>query len=493
MPDAYLNIQVHPANYQTRPARDHPFHPPRTDSMARTKRIPSLMLTLTLLPFVLVPEARAGGPTAEYERYMDAAVKVDGFSGAVLVSRKGETLFARGYGLANVEHDVPNTPRTRFRLGSITKQFTAMAILVLKEQGKLALDDPIGKYVDDAPAAWKKVTLHHLLTHTSGVPSYTSDPSYVKKMARPESVKSMIARFRDKPLDFESGSKFSYSNSGYFLLGAVIEKASGTSYEAFLKSSIFDPLGLKDTGYDHFETVIPGRASGYEREGDQLRNAPYLDMSQPYAAGSLYSTVEDLARWDRALHEGKLISKASYDRMFKTEKAGYAYGWAVADRSGRKEVGHGGGINGFATRIDRYPEQDVCVVVLCNVVPVNPGRVAHGLTAITFGEPVKLPEARRVAKVTPEVLEALTGRYSIAPDKTLTVRREGGRLLAQVTDQPSFELLPESDAEFHVKGVDATVKFVKGQDGRTSEAVIHQGGREVHARRTGGPEAGPGH
>jgi CubicO group peptidase (beta-lactamase class C family) len=355
---------------------------------------------LTLI--VLAATAQAEGLTTKFEEYMNACAKVNQFSGAVLVSKESETLFAKGYGFANAEHQVPNTPKTKFRLGSITKQFTAMAILILREQGKLKVEDPVGKYLHDAAKAWEGVTIRHLLTHTGGVPSYTEAPDYRKKMTMPETVASMIARFRDKPLDFKPGEKFHYSNSGYFLLGAVIEKVSGKSYEAFLKEAIFDPLGMNDTGYDHLAALLPGRASGYNRREAGLVNAEYLDMSQPYAAGSLYSTVLDLALWDRALREGKLISKAAYTEMFTPIKGDYAYGWAVATIKGRKLVRHGGGINGFVTDILRYPDQKVCVVVLCNVTPLNTGRIAQDLAAIAFGDPYELPKLRKVAAVDPK-------------------------------------------------------------------------------------------
>jgi len=431
----------------------------------------------------LAAAAQADELTSKFEQYMDACVAVDHFTGSVLVARDGAVLFSKGYGLANAEHQVPNTPETKFRLGSITKQFTAMAILILQERGKLALEDPIGKYLDDAPAAWEGVTIHHLLTHTSGVPSYTSDPEYGKKMAQPETVKSMIARFKDKPLDFRPGEKFAYSNSGYFLLGAAIEKVSGKSYAAFLREAIFDPLDMKDTGYDLFATVLPRRASGYTRKGDALENAAYLDMAQPYAAGSLYSTVLDLAKWDRALEAGALISEESRARMFTPVKNDYAYGWTVTTRSGRKEVGHGGGINGFATHILRYPDQKVCVVVLCNVLPANPARVSHDLAAITLGDPYKLPRVRTVAKVDPEVYNAYVGRYELAPDVFMTITRDGDRLMAQPTGQASRELLPESKTEFFLKVPDAQLTFVKNDQGKVTHMVLIQGGRETKAKR----------
>ena len=430
--------------------------------------------------------ARAEDATPKFEAYMNACVKVDHFSGSVLVSKDGETVFAEGYGFANAEHQVPNTTKTKFRLGSITKQFTAMAILILQEGGKLKLEDPVGKYIDDAPKAWEGVTIHHLLTHTGGVPSYTDASDYMKKMMMPETVKSMIGRFRDKPLDFNPGEKFHYSNSGYFLLGAVIEKLAGKSYEKFLKEAIFDPLGMKDTGYDHPTTLLPDRASGYTQVGNGLVNAQYLDMSQPYAAGSLYSTVEDLARWDRALVEGKLISKESYAKMYTPAKNHYAYGWMVTTVKGRKEIEHGGGINGFVTEILRYPDQKLCVVVLCNVLPMNPGRVARELAAIALGEPYEMPKTRKVAKVDPKIYDSYAGRYELEPKVIATITREGDRLMIAVTDQPKFEAFPESDSVFFLKVVDATITFVKDSKGKVDHLVIKQGGRDNKAKRLEG-------
>jgi CubicO group peptidase (beta-lactamase class C family) len=434
----------------------------------------------------LTPRAGALDVTSKYEEYMDAAVKVRHFSGSVLVTRGGVPVFSKGYGLANVEHQVPNMPETKFRLGSITKQFTAMAILILQERGKLSVEDPVGKYLADAPKAWDEVTIHHLLTHTSGVHSYTSMPDYGKKMAQPETVESMIARFKDRPLDFKPGEKFDYSNSGYFLLGAIIEKVSGQSYESFLKAAIFDPLEMKDTGYDHPATVLAHRAAGYVRKGEIVENAPYLDMAQPYSAGSLYSTTLDLAKWDQALNAGALISEDSMARMFTPEKSNYAYGWSVATRDGRKETGHGGGINGFATDIVRYPDDKVCVVVLANELPASPGKVARDLARITFGESVALPKERIVAQVAPEVLDAYIGRYELGPKFVMTITREGDHLMAQPTNQAKLAFFPESETDFFAKVADAQIGFVKDDAGKVTHMVANQGGRETKAKRLEG-------
>lgn len=326
-------------------------------------------------------------------KYMEAAVEVRQFNGSVLVAQGNENVLSRGFGMANFEHGVANTPQTKFRIGSITKQFTAMAVMILQERGKLNVGDPIAKYLEDAPDTWSDVTIHHLLTHTSGIPSFTGMPDYIFKMSRFQSQSTIIDRFREKPLEFPPGEKFKYNNSGYFLLGVVIEEASGKSYEEFLREEILDPLDMHDTGYDHFQTVLKHRASGYQRRGENMTHAAYLDMSQPFSAGALYSTVEDLNRWDQALRRRELISEKGYETMFTPDKSNYAYGWMVRGEQGRRRVFHGGGINGFQSFILRYPEEELCIVVLCNVTPANPGKIANDLAAIMLGEEFEFPQA----------------------------------------------------------------------------------------------------
>jgi hypothetical protein len=239
---------------------------------------------------------------------------------------------------------------------------------------------------------------------------------------------------------------------------------------------------MTSTGYDRHETVLLKRASGYERRGNGLVNAPYLDMNQPYAAGSLYSTVGDLFKWDRALKAGKPVSKAAMAAMFKPFKDNYAYGWAIGDRKGHKQVGHGGGINGFATDFERYPNDDVCVAVLCNVMPANPGKVARDLAGIVFGESVRLAKARVVAKVDPKLFDQYVGKYQLAPKFALTVTRQGDHLIAQATGQGKLEVFPESETEFFVKAVDAQITFVK-EGGKVTQLILHQNGQDTKGKR----------
>lgn len=325
--------------------------------------------------------------------FLDAETKVNGFSGAILLARNGKPIIARGYGLANAEWNIPNSPRTKFRLGSITKQFTAMAILQLQQGGALNVQDSICRHVAPCPEPWQPITIHHLLTHTSGIPSYTNSPAYVKTMMMPKTPAEMVAGFRDLPLEFAPGTQFKYNNSGYFLLGVIIEKAAGKPYDRVLREQIFAPLGMKDTGYDTSSEILAERASGYSRLDGAITNAAYLDMSQPFAAGALYSTVEDLLKWDQALRTDRLLPKAAREAMFTPFKNNYAYGWVVNTASpqtfGRMQVAHGGGINGFSTSIVRLPEDDIVAIVLANVQQVQAQRIARDLLAIAFGEPYK--------------------------------------------------------------------------------------------------------
>ncbi len=343
---------------------------------------------------IVVPSSRQ--ITVKVDEYMNAAVKFNHFSGSVLVARDGQPVISKGYGMANYELNVPNTPQTVFRIGSITKQFTAMAIMMLQERGKLNVNDPICKHLENCPAAWQPVTIRHLLTNTSGILNYTELSGFDKMSTRAE----LVDLFRDKPLEFTPGEKFAYSNSGYYLLGLIIEKSSGKPYAEFLRDNIFVPLGMKNSGYDDSHTLLPNRANGYEWEGKSFINAGYINMATPYSAGALYSTTEDLLLWDKALYTEKLVSRKSLDEMFAPfrelvrdgwEGYAYAYGWMIGKQSGRQVSRHDGGIRGFSTDIIRFPSERVTVIVLSNNQTVIPYKLANDLSAIVFGAPYKLP------------------------------------------------------------------------------------------------------
>ena len=348
------------------------------------------------------------------------------FMGTVLVAEDGKILFDKGYGFANLEWQVPNTPTTKFRLGSITKQFTAVSILLLEERGKLKVEDPVKKYMPDAPEAWDKITIFNLLTHTSGIPNFTSFPDFPGTEATASTPEKTVARFRDKPLDFEPGTKWSYSNSGYVLLGYLLEKISGQSYADFVQQNIFTPLGMKDSGYDSNAAVIANRASGYSRDKDDVVNAGFVHMSIPFSAGGLYSTTQDLLRWEQGLFGGKLLKPESLAKMTTPFKEDYAFGLGVVASNGHKRIAHDGGIQGFNTSMAYFPDDKLVVIVLANLNGPFAGQIASQLSKVVHGEKVVLVSERKEITVSEDILKQYVGTYELAPDFSL-VMTNGGR------------------------------------------------------------------
>jgi CubicO group peptidase (beta-lactamase class C family) len=420
------------------------------------------------------------------EQVIQSFVSNQHFMGAVLVARGNEVILDKGYGFANLEWEVPNSPAAKFRLGSITKQFTAASILLLEERGKLNIEDPVNKYMPDGPAAWGKITIHNVLTHTSGIPSFTGFPDYASLEPFATTPEQLVKRFRDKPLDFQPGEKFSYSNSGYVLLGYLIEKISGESYQKFVQENIFTPLGMKNSGYDSNSDVLLHRAAGYSPGPNGPQNAGYVDMTVPFAAGGLYSTTDDLWRWEQGLFGGKVLQPSSLQKMTTPFKDDYACGLMVHTVNGRQVIEHEGGIEGFNTELAYYPEDKLTVVVLSNMNgPATPD-LASKLGALTHGEKVVLLSERKEVAVDPKVLEGYVGNYELAPKFILTVTREGDRLMTQATGQGKVPIFAESEREFFAKLVDAQITFLTDAQGRASELILHQGGRDMHAKRLEG-------
>jgi len=318
-------------------------------------------------------------PTAAntLEAHLDRLMRVShpDFSGSILVAVPGEEVILLSYGLADRENHVANTPETRFAIGSLTKSFTAMAILILEERGSLSVKDSICAYIDPCPDAWEDVTIHHLLTHTSGIPSYTD--LYAQGLIEGDpcqayTTEEVIAFFRNRPLDFQPGSDWHYSNSGYFLLGVIIENLAGESYPDFVSENILLPLGMSETGYNDDRVLIEQRASGYILEDRQVINAPHWDVSTQFSAGGIYSTVGDLYLWDQALYANNLISAETLETVFSSAVATgdddqeYGYGWFLSTLSGRRVVEHGGVVYGFSSQLTRYPDESVTIIILSN-------------------------------------------------------------------------------------------------------------------------------
>ncbi len=533
-----------------------------------------------------VTTSAAASPAAAIDAALTAEFKSGEPGAAVIVMKDGKPLFRKAYGMANIEKGVALEPQMVFRIGSLTKQFTAVAILMLAEQGKLSVSDDISKRLPDFPTQGKKITIEHLLTHTSGIANYTDPPEYMGNMHKDRTVSEMIDTFRNAPLQFEPGERFAYSNSGYFLLGAIIEKVSGMSYADFVARNIFEPLGMKDTAYEGYERSTARRVEGYGRAptGGYVVARP-VSMTQPFAAGSFMSTVDDLARWDAAITAGKLLKAESWKKAFTPytlnngQKSIYAYGWMVRKFRGSDVIEHTGGINGFVTYAMRLPADRVYVAVLMNALgrEASPTYLAQKAAAIAVGKPfpelkaIKLdnktldqyegtykvddktnrivmrvndqlmvqrgqtraalqpyaeneffiansftrfkfvkdasgkvvqlvaspngdgeeinprtgdkPAERKSVAVSAQAFDTLVGEYQLAPGFIMTVSRDGTRFFTQATGQQPIEIFAESETRFFPRVIEATLQFVKDADGKVTEFVLTQNGRDMRAKK----------
>lgn len=437
------------------------------------------LVGLTTLSFCSTPVlAQDAGRMAQV---VQASTDAEEFSGSVLVARDGEILLDRGYGLANREWNIPNDGETRFRLGSVSKQFTAVAVMLLHERGQIDLDAPIKTWITDAPAAWDGITVRHLLSHTSGIPNFTNFDDYQSTKTLPATVDSLIARFRDRPLDFKPDERWDYSNSGYILLTAIVERAGGQPYAQFVAENLFQPLGMSDSGYDSHAAVIPHRASGYTPTPAGIVNADYVDMTIPQGAGALYSTTRDLLKWEQGLFGGRVLKPESLTQLTTVHRDNYAMGLMVQQADGNTTISHGGGIEGFNTWLGYDPDRRLTVVVLGNLNGGAPGQLGGSLMTLARGGTVTLPNERQAIAVSAEALQVYVGVYELAPTFAITVTVVDGKLMAQATGQQAFQLHPEAADKFFLREVDAQMSFVRDASGAVEALVLHQGGRDMRA------------
>lgn len=436
-----------------------------TDIFMKTPRLHQALLIAATI--VAASGAHAGDVNSraiaeKLDSYMQVSTALNRFSGAVLVAKNGVPILSKGYGFANAEWQVPNSASAKYRVGSITKQFTATLVMMLQEQGRLKVGDQICKFVPACPAAWAPITLHQVLTHTAGIPEYTELPGFKNTQSLPSTPEQLVARFKNLRLDFKPGEKFKYSNSGYVLLGYIVERISHASYAALLKKEIFDPVHMNDSGVDDNYAIIPRRAAGYIMHNGQLANAGFIDMSVPFAAGSIYSTVEDMLKWDQALYTTSLLPQKALDAMFTPYKAIAGYGWAIDTQFGRKMISHNGSVDGFVSNIARYPDDKVTIIVLANLETAPIGTIAKDLAAIVFDQPYTLPARAHYIDMVPTALAGLMGRYrvDVAPDIIIEIApgSSRGAISCQVQGE-TFQLRPESAVKFSSEDAMAIVTF----------------------------------
>ncbi len=456
------------------------LHPARRTGLIR-RAAPLLALAL-LLP--LAPSARAAAPTVAGPagKAMDALLSksfpANEPGAAVIVVKDGQVVLRKGYGLAHLELGVPVSPEMRFRIGSVTKQFTAAAILLLAEDGKLAVEDPITRFLPGYPTHGKTITIEHLLTHTSGIKSYTDMPEWLRKWRQDMPLDTLIALFKDQPMDFEPGEKWAYDNSGYVLLGAIVERASGRPYADFVRDRIFAPLGMTHTTYDTTASILPGRVSGYSKSSAGWANAAYLSMTQPYAAGALVSTVDDMARWNAALDAEKLLQQPSLRRAWTPYRlrdgssTGYGYGWMMGALQERPTVEHGGGINGFVCATLRLPDDHVYVALLTNreADQPSPDRLAALLAAIAIGKPYTEPKP---VALTAAQMDAVAGVYRIGDKERRVITHDAARVYSQRSGGPKRELIALAPLEFGLDNSFTRFSFELDASGRARSITTH--------------------
>ena len=435
------------------------------------------------------PERASAALLARIDSVVDAEMKkakVPGMS--VAVQRGGDVLLAKGYGIADLEHGVPATVETVYRIGSITKQFTAAAIMRLVEQGKVGLQDDITKYLPDYPTQGHKVTIHHLLTHTSGIKSYTSlGPKFWGEAALHDlDDDKMLELFKNEPFDFDPGAKYLYNNSAYYLLGVVIKKVTGTPYAEHVQKTIFEPLGLRNTLYCDERPIVPHRAQGYEVTDGRVVNDGPISMNTPGAAGALCSNVLDLLAWQRAFNADRLVSAASR-RLMTTKttlidksESSYGYGLGLGDLEGHRSIAHGGGINGFITQLSYFPDDSLTVVVLGNTGSAPSARVAGTIARLVLGLP--LPKPKDLA-TTAEERTRVVGSYEVMGAQVQVTERDKV-LMVQLPGRPPTRLLSQGEGRFVPESEpDYEISFAPA-NALAEEVVLRVEGQVLRGKRT---------
>jgi CubicO group peptidase (beta-lactamase class C family) len=387
----------------------------------------------------------------EFDALLKAQYKAEEPGAAALVARGGQPVYKRAFGMADMENNVAMSAESVFEIGSITKQFTAVSILMLMEQGKLSLQDPITKFIEDYPTNGQTITVHHLLTHTSGIKSYTSMQSWTKLWRNDMTPMEMIDLFKNEPMDFMPGEKWLYNNSAYFILGYIISRASGISYPEFLEKNIFEPLGMKNSYYGSQSRIIKNRAQGYQKR-DGFVNAEYLSLTQPYSAGSIMSTVDDLLTWHKAVQANTLLKKESIQKAFANYKLNdgkpinYGYGWGLNEINGSETIEHSGGIFGYTTNAIYLPKEDVFVAVFSNCDCNPPGDVSMRMAALAIGKPYEKPVAK--IKLDEAFVKSLVGVYDFEDGASRIISYEDGQLYSMRSGSPKFKIFPADKTNF---------------------------------------------
>lgn len=398
----------------------------------------------------------------------------------ILVTKKGEIVYKKAFGNANIELNVPIRPDMVFNLASVTKQFTAVAILQLIEQGKISLTDSLQKFIPDFPFKGYTITIENLLTHTSGIRDYMQLDYANLYMERWDfKPKQLIDSFKNYALEFEPGTKFSYSNSGYYLLGYIIQKVSGLSYQIYIQNNLLKPLGLDHTYFDSSGIIIPNRVNGYRKDDGVFKNADYWSPTIEYAAGGLISNVDDLFKWHKGLYSYQILKKETLQKAFAPYQlkngvsTGYGYGWFLKISNGINSVEHEGGMPGFRSNVIYFPSDDIFIATLYNSGTAPIDDLSNTISSIAIGKPLQAD-----IKVDAKLLDEYAGVYTLTidPSRTITMLKENNRLIAQVSETERMPILFQSETKFQFKNlIGANCEFIK-ENGKVTKFNVNQNG-----------------
>ncbi|HXS54631.1 MAG TPA: serine hydrolase [Hanamia sp.] len=427
----------------------------------------------------------AQNEAASIDTLLNAYSRLSQFNGSALVAKNGTILLNKGYGYRNVETGVMNDPNSIFQLGSVTKQFTSAVILKLQSEHKLSVSDKLSKYFPDYPKG-DSITIKELLTHTSGIYNYTNDENFMKnEITKPKTREQMMALFENKPLDFSPGTAWSYSNSGYSMLGYIIEKVTHTSYEEAVHHYIFSPLKMTHSGFDFTGLKSPDKTIGYYvLNAHDTTKAPIVDSSISFSAGAIYATTGDLYRWSQALENNSILSASEQNEAYTPVKNNYGYGWGIDSIDGKRRLSHNGGIPGYITIISRVPSDGVTIILLSNASnQAVGGKISGNIYSILYHQKYELPKARTAVSLDAPTMKQYEGEYELRPGLTVTIRAKDGVLIATPTGQSAKTLYAEKKDYFFQNEEDVQLDFTRNDKSEVDGFVFHQGGGEIKCKK----------
>ena len=426
----------------------------------------------------------AQNDAARIDTLLNAYANLSQFNGSALVAKDGKILLNKGYGYRDAVTGVLNDEHSIFQLGSVTKQFTSAVILKLQEEHKLSVSDKLSKYFPAYPKG-DSITIKELLTHTAGIYNYTNDENFMKnEITKPKTREQMMALFENKLLDFSPGTSWSYSNSGYSMLGYIIEKVTKTSYEQAIRNYIFSPLKMTHSGFDFTDLKSADKTTGYfVLNTHDTMKAPIVDSTVSFSAGAIYSTTGDLYRWSQALENNTILSASEQNEAYTPVKNNYGYGWGIDSINGKRRVGHNGGIPGYITTISRVPADDVTIILLSNASNPAIEKISNGIYAILYNQKYEVPKQRKAVSLDEQTMQEYNGQYEIKPGLIVTINAKDSVLIASPTGQSDKTLFAEKKDFFFEKEEDVQLDFTRNDKNEVDGFIFHQNGREIKCKK----------